>query len=630
MTVWNQACTITRGRNDAKPTTDHAAGGARPRPGCRTGCHGRGAARAGRDGGSHSARSASSTAAPAPAKLTNLAHLNFLLDDVPLLAGVAGHTTYRAAEEPTARAPWVYADRQADGSFHRVGGGPITDAARGWYAQGAYDADDISRAAVVYLRDWKQNGTASSRTTRLRAAPLAHLPADRRRSERRQRGALAAARRDAEPLGHPEGAARTRPIRPSRSGWPAPSGRSARATPVSTPPTRRSRRSSAAAHATSRCGALSANRSRSTRRRQVANGVTVPGWLIVGSAGATAEAVLGLSAYTARAAGRRRGTDRARALRGRHREAPERRRRPVAVRRAAARGELPHVLARLGAGCSPPRSRAAATCSVTAACRRRPPPTSPSSPRSCSRPAARTTAGRRPRPTARRSPTASTPASRACVAASDATGAAGLATLAGAQAAWYFGANRAGAPAYDPATGVCVDGIAPDGTVNRNCGAESVIHTAAEHARSGCAPGDRPPRHLPHPHHRHRRAHRRRSGERNHDRTRHHGDPAVGLDRFRQLVGRRVPAGGRRLDRHDRRCPAATPSRASCRIADLGPGDAGPERRDDELDRLRAAGCPSLSVAPTTCAPAPRASPRARSSCSRRPSPSRFPRRRRP
>ena len=103
-----------------------------------------------------SAASATSSTVATQPKLTNLAHLDFLLDDVPLLAGVAGHTTYRAAQEPVARAPWVYADRQADGSFHRVGGGPITDAARGWYAQGAYDADDISRAAVVYLRDWKQ------------------------------------------------------------------------------------------------------------------------------------------------------------------------------------------------------------------------------------------------------------------------------------------------------------------------------------------------------------------------------------------------------------------------------------------------------------------------------------------
>ncbi len=88
-------------------------------------------------------------AAPAPAssspKLTNLAHLDFLLDSVPLVPGVANHTTYQADTEPTAQAPWVYANREADGSFQRVGGGNITDAAKGYYAQGAFDADDISR-----------------------------------------------------------------------------------------------------------------------------------------------------------------------------------------------------------------------------------------------------------------------------------------------------------------------------------------------------------------------------------------------------------------------------------------------------------------------------------------------------
>lgn len=52
----------------------------------------------------------------------------------------------------------------------------------------------------------------------------------------------------------------------------------------------------------------------------------------------------------------------------------------------------------------------------------------------------------------------------------------GLATLAGVAAAWFFGANPAGVPAYDPATGRTVDGINNDGTVNRNSGAESTIH----------------------------------------------------------------------------------------------------------------------------------------------------------
>jgi hypothetical protein len=56
------------------------------------------------------------------------------------------------------------------------------------------------------------------------------------------------------------------------------------------------------------------------------------------------------------------------------------------------------------------------------------------------------------------------------------TGRTGFRQLAGIVAAWYFGANAAGVPAYDPATGRTVDGIAADGTVNRNAGAESTIH----------------------------------------------------------------------------------------------------------------------------------------------------------
>ncbi|MEO7446628.1 MAG: hypothetical protein ABI336_00035, partial [Humibacillus sp.] len=52
----------------------------------------------------------------------------------------------------------------------------------------------------------------------------------------------------------------------------------------------------------------------------------------------------------------------------------------------------------------------------------------------------------------------------------------GLRDLAGMEAAWFFGANAAGVPAYDPATGRTVDGIEADGRVNRNAGAESTIH----------------------------------------------------------------------------------------------------------------------------------------------------------
>lgn len=42
----------------------------------------------------------------------------------------------------------------------------------------------------------------------------------------------------------------------------------------------------------------------------------------------------------------------------------------------------------------------------------------------------------------------------------------GLRRLAAITASWYFGANRAGAAMYDPATGVTYDGPNADGVVN--------------------------------------------------------------------------------------------------------------------------------------------------------------------
>ena len=95
------------------------------------------------------------------ARLTNLSHLNFLLDSVPLKP-VAGHTTYNVSTMPTAQAPWVYADNKGGGTYARVGGGELSSAT-GYYGQGAFDADDIARTAVVYLRDWKQTGSAASK-----------------------------------------------------------------------------------------------------------------------------------------------------------------------------------------------------------------------------------------------------------------------------------------------------------------------------------------------------------------------------------------------------------------------------------------------------------------------------------
>lgn len=100
--------------------------------------------------------------APAAAQpLTNPGHLNFLMDTVPL-APVEGHTTYQIGQNPSAQAPWTYADRKADGSYARIGGGDL-DPATGHWSQGAYNADDIARTAVVYLRHWQQTGDAASK-----------------------------------------------------------------------------------------------------------------------------------------------------------------------------------------------------------------------------------------------------------------------------------------------------------------------------------------------------------------------------------------------------------------------------------------------------------------------------------
>ena len=114
---------------------------------------------------------ASAQAAPAApvgpaasAPLTNLHHLNFLLDTVPLLK-VAGHTTYQQKTQPTALAPWVYANYNSFDNYTHVGGGDASVQPNGvtYYSQGAFDADDIARTAVVYLRDWRQTGSAASR-----------------------------------------------------------------------------------------------------------------------------------------------------------------------------------------------------------------------------------------------------------------------------------------------------------------------------------------------------------------------------------------------------------------------------------------------------------------------------------
>ena len=93
------------------------------------------------------------TTAATPTRLTNLAHLDFLRTTVRP-PQQAGHATYRQDSEPDLGVLWTYANRQPDGTYQRVGGGNY-DPTTNTYGQGAFNADDISRAAVVYVRHWQ-------------------------------------------------------------------------------------------------------------------------------------------------------------------------------------------------------------------------------------------------------------------------------------------------------------------------------------------------------------------------------------------------------------------------------------------------------------------------------------------
>ena len=153
-----------------------------------------------------------------------------------------GHTTYRLAEEPELVLPWTYADARAGGTFERVGGGPL-DPATGDWGQGAYNADDVSRAAVVYLRHWQQTGDDASRAERLRAAAFPRLPPDGRRRRTPATwccgcSPTASSIRAPSPSSCPTRRTPTRATgSPARSG---PSVRGTRPSPTPTPPSRRS------------------------------------------------------------------------------------------------------------------------------------------------------------------------------------------------------------------------------------------------------------------------------------------------------------------------------------------------------------------------------------------------------
>ena len=405
------------------------------------------------------------------ATLTNLDHLDFLLDEVRP-GPVDGHDTYRLDDQPVLLVPWTYADAGDDGSYRRVGGGTY-DEATGTYSQGAFNTDDIARAAVVYLRHWRQTGDRGSRST---AYELLRSVAYLQTTTGPNRGrsvlwmqADGALNPSAEPVELPDPSDSGPSYWQARSLWAFGEGYAAfrRSDPGFAAFLRDRLRLSLAA--------LNRDVLSQYRRYDVADGRRVPAWLIVDGADATAEAVLGLSAYVTAAP----GDGAARRALGRFAEG-------IAAMAEGSPTQWPY---RAILPWTQSRSLWHAWASQTGAALAR--AADALDRRSLARPAVAEalsfdptllTAGGAdngwlPTPV-ERVQIAYGVASRvqSLVAVADTTRTPAAGVLAALHAAWFFGANRAGTPMYSPRTGVTFDGLEADGRINRNSGAESTIH----------------------------------------------------------------------------------------------------------------------------------------------------------
>jgi hypothetical protein len=412
-------------------------------------------------------------AAPA-APLTNLAHLDFLRDKVTPPA-LARHTTYRLTTgEPDVGVLWTYADRQADGTYRRIGGGAY-DPATNTYGQGAFNADDISRAAVVYVRHWQQTGAQSSRDSAyqlLRGLTYLQTVAGPNAGNvvlwMQPDGTL---NPSADPPELPD---------PSDSGpsyWLA---RTIWALGEAYPAFVKSDPAFAAFLRDRLDLAL-----RAVERQVLVDygkwldidGVAVPAWLIVDGADATGEALLGLASYVASTGDPQARLDLQQLGEG-----------VAAMRSGAPRtwpfgAVLPWALSQAvwhaWGGLAPAGLARASEVTGDSAMRRA----------AVSDAATFTTHllvaagpenGWLPSP-ADHVQIAYGAHSRveSLLAAAEAANRPGLREVAGIAAAWFFGNNPAGVAMYDPATGRTYDGINPNDAanpVNRNSGAESTIH----------------------------------------------------------------------------------------------------------------------------------------------------------
>lgn len=410
-------------------------------------------------------------AAASQAPLTNLAHLNFLLDTVPLHA-VDGHTTYQLDTKPSAQAPWTYSNKNADGSYTRVGGGSL-DAATGRWSQGAFNADDIARTAVVYLRHWQQTGDASSRDRAFDVLrELTYLQTTTGPNAgnvvlwQQSDGTLTPS---AKPVELPDPSDSAESYWLARTVWALGEGYAAF----------KSADPRFASFLQTRLDLAVASLDKQSLAKygkyDIADGAKVPAWLITGGADASAEAVLGLSAYAKAAPGDSAATG-----------ALSKLTEGIAAMSSGSVQQWP-----FGAILPWNQSRtlwhawggmtAAAVASASPLLHR--PDLLATAVKDSAQFTPQLLAAGGPdnawSPVPGEAQIAYGVDSRVegLVATARAANAPGLIDVAAVAAGWYFGANRSGKPAYDPATGTAIDGIEADGRVNPNSGAESTIHT---------------------------------------------------------------------------------------------------------------------------------------------------------